>query len=316
MANRTTPRNPLAIRRPLTALERIAITGEPIEVRPPAPLKQGSHAGAFTHALYDDGIARFSGGLGVAFVFAAAYYAFVAQHNRAILWLLAVLSIAIAAYRVWVKERRAVLEAQERLLTEQSKNAKPEIRGKIEEVHDKWVLPAYPKDEKIADTSLEYFFTIKARIYNVRPVPTTLRFELWLQAPRANFRANKSSLSGLHLRREEHATGTLSRTARTQTVTEPLIDLEPLGRTPLALGEEREGWLRFVIPRADSAYKKDVESLCLVARDIYGGAHIIQSDRSEWYQSGDIVTDFEVELEEQKQKDLNRRYSDKAYGGS
>lgn len=255
--------------------------GEPAEVRARATLTQGSHARPFTHALYDDGIARFSGGLGVAFVFAAAYYAFVAQHNIAILWLLAVLSIAIAAYRVWVKERRAMLEAQEKLLIEQTKNAKPEIRGEIEEVHDKWVLPAYRDAEKVSDTSLDHFVTIKARIYNVRPVPTTLRFELWLQAPRANFRANRSSLSGLYLRREEHATGTLSRTARMQTATEELTDLEKLGRTPLALGSEHEGWLRFVIPKADSAYKKDVESLCLVARDIYGGAHIIQSDRSE-----------------------------------
>jgi hypothetical protein len=299
------PRNPLALaRRQLSELERIAIMGEP-----PAPLARGSHAGAFAHALSTDTVGLISGVDGVALAFAAAYFAFVSQHNIAILWLLSVLSFAFAAYRVWVKERRA-------LIAEQTKNAKPEIGGEIEEVHDKWVLPAYPKDEKITDTSLEYFFTIKARIYNVRPVPTTLRFELWLQAPNANFKANRSSLSGLHLRREEHATGTLSRTARMQTTTEDLIDLEKLGRTPLALGSEHEGWLRFIVPRADSAYKKDVESLCLVARDVYGGAHIIQSDRSEWYQSGEIITDFELELEQQKQKDLDRRYSDKAYGGS
>jgi hypothetical protein len=309
MANRTTRHNPLALaRRTLSELELEAITGEPSEVGTPTTLTQGQHVRDFAHALSTDTVGLISGSGGVALAFLAAYFAFVSQHNIAILWLLSVLCISFAAYRVWVKERRA-------LIAEQTKNAKPEIGGEIEEVHDKWVLPAYRDAEKVSDTSLEYFFTIKARIYNVRPVPTTLRFELWLQAPNANFRANRSSLSGLHLRREEHATGTLSRTARMQTATEELTDLEKLGRTPLALGSEHEGWLRFVIPKANSAYKKDVESLCLVARDVYGGTHIIQSDRSEWYHSGEIITEFEVELEEQRLKDLDRRLSDKAYGG-
>jgi hypothetical protein len=303
MSNRTTPHNPLALaKRQLSDLEREAITGEPLEVGAPATLARGSHVLDFARALSTDSVGLISGVFGVALAFLAAYYAFIAQHNIAILWLLSFLSITIAAYRVWVKERRALLEAQGKLLTEQTKNAKPEIKGEVIEVYDKWAIPAAKAG---TDTSLEYFFTIKARIYNVRPVPTTLRFELWLQAPRANFKANRSSLSGLYLRREEHATGTLSRTARMQTATEELIDLEKLGRTPLALGAEHEGWLRFVLHRADSPYKKDVESLCLVARDIYGGAHIIQSDRSEWYQSGEIITDFEVELEKQQIRDLH-----------
>jgi len=77
----------------------------------------------FVHALYGDGMALISGVGGVALAFLAAYYAFIAQHNIAVLWLLAFLSIAFASYRVWVKERRAYLE-------ERKKPRSPKLRVK------------------------------------------------------------------------------------------------------------------------------------------------------------------------------------------
>jgi hypothetical protein len=83
-----------------------------------------------------------------------------------------------------------------------------------------------------------------------------------------------------------------------------LKDLEQLGRAPLNRGNEYEGWLRFVLHKADSPIRKDVEALCLLVRDIYGGTHFISAPRSEWHHSGEIITQFVIDLEEQKLKDL------------
>ena len=290
------PPTPLA-KRELSELERLAIMGK---LDQPVAKKEDSKllVRDFAHALSSDGIALISGVFGVALAFLAAYYAFIAQHNIAVLWLLAFLSIAVASYRVWVKERRVYL-------AERDKNANPEIKGEIVEVHDEWAVPPSRKNEQgKEDTTLEHFFTIKARIFNVRPVPTTVRFELWLQAPHANCKANRSSLTGLFLRREEHATGIISRTSMMQLVTEPLTDLDSLGRTPLARGEEREGWIRFVLPKGNNPARSDIQAICLVVKDIYGGTHFISSPRSEWTHSGEIITQFVLDLEEQKLKDL------------
>jgi len=89
-----------------------------------------------------------------------------------------------------------------------------------------------------------------------------------------------------------------------QFVTESLTDLETLGRAPLTRGNEYEGWLRFVLHNADSPIRKDVQAICLVVKDIYGGTHFISSPRSEWMQTGEIITQFVLDLEEQKLRDL------------
>jgi hypothetical protein len=181
---------------------------------------------------------------------------------------------------------------------------RPNIKGEIEEVHDIWALPQTRQAEEKPDEPFEYFFTIKVRVGNIHPVETTLRFELWLQAPHAKCKAIKSSLARLFHRYEQHATGTLSRMSMMQLVTDEMPDLEALCRTPLTRGVERVGWLRFVLAKADNPIRQDVESMTLIAKDVYGGEHPILSHRSEWKHSGEIVTQFVLDLEEQKLRDL------------
>jgi hypothetical protein len=61
---------------------------------------------------------------------------------------------------------------------------RPNIKGEITEVYDQWAVAVdQPAND---DSALEYFFTLKARIVNRTAIPTTLRFELWVQAPHAN----------------------------------------------------------------------------------------------------------------------------------
>jgi hypothetical protein len=54
----------------------------------------------YADALLHDGAALMGGSLGIIFSFLAAYFAFVAGHNIAALWVLALFSIAFASYRV------------------------------------------------------------------------------------------------------------------------------------------------------------------------------------------------------------------------
>ena len=194
--------------------------------------------------------------------------------------------------------------AKQDLQIEKTKNQRPRITGEIIEVHDKWALPQVKAEGEQPDSALEQFFTIKARIHNERSTPTALRFELWVYAPHASCKAIKSSLSGLFHRYDEHATGTLSRMSRMQLVTDAMPDLEMQCRIPLAEGDEREGWLRFVLPKASNPIRREIHTVKLIAKDVYGGKHPIESPRSEWTQTGEIITQFVIDLEEQKLRDL------------
>jgi hypothetical protein len=49
----------------------------------------------YLHDVWEDGIARMGGGLGIILGFLAAYFAFVAGHNITALWALALLSFSL-----------------------------------------------------------------------------------------------------------------------------------------------------------------------------------------------------------------------------
>ena len=182
---------------------------------------------------------------------------------------------------------------------------RPNIKGEIEEVYDQWAVAVdRPADDASA---LEYFFTLKARIVNRTAIPTTLRFELWVQAPRANCKTNRSSLANLLIKRTQHGTGLMAGISQVQSVIDEMPDLERLCRTPLTMGDEREGWLRFVLPRANNPIRKDIESLTLVVKDSYDQEHRIFCPRSKWRKEGELVTKFEVEIEQERIKQLDAK---------
>jgi hypothetical protein len=74
--------------------------------------------GRYAIAIWEDGIAAMGAGLGILLGFLAAYFAFIAGHNIAFLWLLALLSFVFAGYRVWLKEHKAHLA----IIEESTKN--------------------------------------------------------------------------------------------------------------------------------------------------------------------------------------------------
>jgi hypothetical protein len=182
---------------------------------------------------------------------------------------------------------------------------RPNIKGEITEVFDQWAVAVdQPADD---ESALEYFFTLNARIVNRTAVPTTLRFELWVQASHANCKTNHSSLANLLIKRTRHGTGLMVGISQVESIIEEMPHLELLCKTPLTMGDEREGWLRFVLPRANNPIRKDIESLTLVVKDSYDQEHRIFCPRSQWRKEGELVTRFKVEIEQERVKELDAK---------
>ena len=99
--------------------------------------------GRYAQAIWEDGIARMGSGLGVALSFLAAYYAFVAGHNIALLWLLALLSFVFAGYRVWVKEHKA-REAAEASLE------RPKLTGFFQEASSNYYYDPFRRSGELS----------------------------------------------------------------------------------------------------------------------------------------------------------------------
>lgn len=73
------------------------------------------------------------GGLGIILAFLASYFAFIAGHNIAVLWLLALLSFLFASYRVWVRERKKAIAAEQRTVeATRAENEKIEKQANLE----------------------------------------------------------------------------------------------------------------------------------------------------------------------------------------
>ena len=176
----------------------------------------------FCRALLHDAVAVMAGVFSIFFAFLAAYFD-VTKRNIALLWLAAFLSLAVAAYRVWAKERRY-------LLAEQAKNAKPQIVGKIIEVITEKTIS---EDQRPYD----YYFTVNFSLTNERANTNFPSFEFTLFSENTKngpaHKGERVSLAGLCLERKQPPTY------------EKLKDYE--SERLLTQWETRRGWLRFVV---------------------------------------------------------------------
>src|SRR5258706_8290680 len=222
-------------------------------------------------ALYHDGVALMSGVIAIIFAFLAGYFDFVANRNIAFLWIAAVLAISVAAYRVWAKERGAVL-------AEQAKNAKPLIVGEIVEVITETRISP---DQK----PYHYYFTVRLSLTNERASTNFSSFEFTLFAENAKngsqHKGERVSLEGLCLERKQPQSY------------ETLKDYE--AEKVLTQWETRPGWLRFVVRglQWDLAKSAPVLShLQIVVTDGSGQPWTLDSTASSW-----IKTNYDLKIE-------------------
>jgi len=171
---------------------------------------------------------------GILLAFVAAFTQLVIKHPRASLWIISAVSLLFASYRVWAKERHA-------LLAEQAKHAKPRIVGGISEVINESAIPNPPV------YGFDHYFTLELWLCN-KGVATNFRsFELTLFANNSRngpeHKGEKVSLSGYYLEKQEPQ----KRGGSTEmaSIVLELEDYDAIGL--LQELETRRGWLRFVV---------------------------------------------------------------------
>jgi hypothetical protein len=129
--------------------------------------------GRYLRAVWEDGIARMGATLGILFSFGAAYYGFVAAHNIAFLWLMALLAFLFAGYRVWLGEHRKNIETQGR----------PKLTGFFQgfQVYSYGEPREQPTEDGRAIIMIPGFenpdgveVILKFRMVNENPTPTTV----------------------------------------------------------------------------------------------------------------------------------------------
>jgi hypothetical protein len=202
-------------------------------------------------------------GLGIVLAFFAAYFAFIAGHNIAVLWLLAVLSFAFAGYRVWVKERKAFLAL---------KNEMPRMKGRFHQVYFSPLLVG-----SLEHDGIEGYVVIQVSLGNVGTLRTSIHeFKLRITTDTGTFDGREVSGDGL---------GYLRSGGDPVRETYPLevwkINKNPLGEGYSRGHLEQERWLRFSfvgLPAnlaEEGAFESNVRSMTLLATDIDETTHEI-----------------------------------------
>lgn len=224
----------------------------------------------FGRALLHDGVAIMTGSLSLILAFLAAYFD-VAHQNIALLWIAAFVAISIAAYRVWAKERMAVL-------AEQAKNTKPLIVGTIIEVITEETISP---DQRPFD----YHFTVNFSLTNERADTNFQSFGFTLFAENTKngpeHNGERVSLDGLCLERKRPPAH------------EKLKDFE--SKTLLTQWETRQGWLQFVVRGLQWDYAKSAPlftRIQILVTDGSGQTWTLDSASSSW-----VGTNYELKIE-------------------
>lgn len=169
------------------------------------------------------------------------------------------------------------------LLTERAKNAKPNIGGKIKEVHVSKHFSLLSK--AISDEFYDgFYFAIRVYAANQGAATTISEFKFVLTSNGCSYIGEKASLEGYYIERRDDPTfllGVESHIAR-----EDLTDIEDSNDEPL--DHTRNGWLRFrvsTIPQAENDVERQME-IELTAIDKYRTEYKLDSlPQSQWEKS-------------------------------
>jgi len=237
----------------------------------------------YLRAVWDDAVARMGGGLGIFFAFLAAYFAFVAGHNIALLWVLALLAFLFASYRVWAKERRA-------LLAEQTKNANPDIHGEIKEVyfdHEVSMDKSGPNSAGDFEVFYDFVFTIRVFVKNLGIKTTVEGYRLVLDGAGFVHEGERVALDDYYIRRSGMKEGRID-------------DIETRNDEPLETS--RSGWLRFVVRGVKGGERRphDIQmKLELDVIDIRETSHRLDMiPQSQWHYDANWATKYIRHLSE------------------
>jgi len=224
--------------------------------------------------------------------------------------ILSTLCLYVGVWAVWKKERIAKHVKASALLNEQNKNSRPDIGIEIQEVYAEHIV----RKDGISPNHLDEYFTIKAHLVNKgRPIAIR-QFKLYINFENSVKQASATPLSYLAFEYKRTVVSKVTfLVSESETVQEPLTELS---REHIEHGDNREGWLRFVLPEISGKQIDEIKGVTLWIVDAESNVHQTTANNEQWRQTGRLVNleqqRFQQELEriEAEQKAKNKRIVD------
>jgi len=183
----------------------------------------------------------------------------------------------VGSFLAWREQHRLVL-------AEQAKNARPEIKGEIKELHVEHEWGGTPPN-------CDCFVVLRAHLVNYSPAVSTIKdYRLSVTSESGSVYSSSSKLSTYFWQLAKEPVRQYDFTVGTRIIREEIPDLSRLLATvPLERGHGKEGWLAFCMKSQrteDENMKPKAARLTMI--DAFGGEHRVECS-SPWETSGTIV---------------------------
>jgi hypothetical protein len=202
------------------------------------------------------------------------------------------------SYYVWSKERNALNTKQAELDKEKAKSARPDIAVEIQEVYPEFAISQTGKHPYYIDE----YYSIKVHLVNKGRQIAIRRFELYANTEKGVMPCQPTTLEYLALEREQRLTPKWGvHYSKIETVQETLSDLSK-DKSLITHGDNREGWLRFVLPEISNEQLSEVTGITLWVVDAESNAHKMTINKPQWRQSGNLVNTYRQEFQRELQE--------------
>ena len=204
--------------------------------------------------------------------------------QKHLFWSCVWITFIISSITAWVLKQRE-------LLTEREKNAHADIGVEIQEVYNEDTV----REGGISPNHIDGYFTLRVHLVNKgRPIAIR-RFELQVNYDKGVRLTSTTPLN--HLAFEYKRTVTPKESyyfSKEEAEQGPLIELS---RNLIDSGDNREGWLRFVLTEVSNEQLEEMKGITLLVVDAESNIHKATADKVQWRQTGKLINTY---LQEQQ----------------
>lgn len=250
----------------------------------------------FLSDLYADWMGRMTNGI-VPLALGVASYFVKPEWMKLAFFLAAFLVLFYSVYRVWEKKEKELRVAQAELDEEKVKNTRPNIVVEIQEVYTESSVSA----TGIHPNYIDEYFTLKVHLVNEgRPVAIR-RFQLYVNFDKGVKPISTTSLNYLAFERKQKVSKIGVHYSTVETVQEALADLSQ-DKAIISRGDNREGWLRFVLTEVSSKQLEKITGITLCVVDAESNVHKKTAYKAQWRQTGELINTYRQEFQRELEK--------------
>jgi hypothetical protein len=261
------------------------------------------YIGDFFLAVYKGWVSLMSGIasviLGALVIFWGNKYELLRDNKTTFKWV-AIACLALAVISVWIRKCKE-------LDAERDKNAKPKIKVEIEEVYTEFTVNDTGKYPNYAD----WYFTLKVYVANSGTPASIREYAFDVITDKGTLPTVKTPLDHLLIQREQRQTPKWGiHYSKSETIQDSLCDVSVIN-LPLQEGEQRAGWLRFVLLDTTGIGLEEIKAIILHVIAHEGTRRSVTLNRTEWKRSGELVNkylqEFEWEMEKSRAEEKAKR---------